>query len=135
MAIEKLNIPGLPEPQGYVHVAVATGSRQIFLAGQVAQDGDGNTVGVGDLAAQMEQALLNVAAGLQAAGATFADVVKTTLYVVDWDPSKMEQLIEGFVRAAAKVEGAGPAPTTLIPVLALSQPDHLIEVDVTAIAE
>ncbi len=135
MAIEKLNIPGLPEPQGFVHVAIATGSRQIFLAGLVAQDGDGNTVGVGDLAAQMEQALLNVAAGLQAASATFADIVKTTLYVVDWDPSKMEQLMDGFMRAAAKIEGVGPVPSTLIPVPVLSQPDHLIELDVTAIAE
>ena len=91
MPVEKLNIPRLPEPQGFVHVGIAQGSRLVFLAGQVAEDGDGNLVGAGDLAAQMEQAMLNVAAGLEAAGATFDDVAKTTLYVVDWDESKMEQ--------------------------------------------
>ena len=67
----------------------------MFLAGQVAQDGDGQLVGPGDLAAQVEQAMLNVAAGLEAAGATFDDVAKTTLYVVDWDQSKMEPLVTG----------------------------------------
>jgi enamine deaminase RidA (YjgF/YER057c/UK114 family) len=70
----------------------------------VAQDGEGNLVGAGDLAAQVEQAVMNVAAGLDAAGATFDDVAKTTIYVVDWDESKLEQLITGFGRAAARIE-------------------------------
>jgi enamine deaminase RidA (YjgF/YER057c/UK114 family) len=61
----------------------------------VAQDGEGNLVGAGDLAAQVEQAVMNVAAGLDAAGATFDDVAKTTIYVVDRDESKLEQLITG----------------------------------------
>ena len=40
MPIQTLNIPGLPEPQGYVHIAIASGSRVVLLAGQVAQDWD-----------------------------------------------------------------------------------------------
>ena len=105
MSVEKLNIPTLPEPQGFTHIGIATGSRLVFLAGQAAQNGEGELVGAGDLAAQMEQALINVAAGLEAAGATFDDVAKTTLYVVDWDSSKLEQLVEGFGRAAAESAG------------------------------
>ena len=133
MPVEKLNIPTLPEPQGFTHVAIARGSRLVFLAGQVSQDGEGVLVGVGDLAAQTEQAVVNVAAGLEAAGATFDDVAKTTLYVVDWDESKMEQLVAGFGRAAERIGAASVAPVTLVPVPRLFQDGHLIEVEVTAV--
>jgi enamine deaminase RidA (YjgF/YER057c/UK114 family) len=133
MPVEKLNIPTLPEPQGFVHVGIATGSRLVFLAGQVAQNSEGELVGPGDLAAQMEQVLMNVAAGLDAAGATFDDVAKTTLYVVDWDESKMEQLMAGFMRAAERLGGASVAPSTLVPVPRLFEQGYLIEVEVTAV--
>jgi enamine deaminase RidA (YjgF/YER057c/UK114 family) len=133
MTVEKLNIPTLPEPQGFTHVAIASGSRLVFLAGQVAQNSDGDLVGAGDLAAQMEQAMLNVAAGLDAAGATFDDVAKTTLYVVDWDESKMEPLVAGFGRAAARIGAAALVPTTLVPVPRLFEEGYLIEVEVTAV--
>src|SRR5687767_1217267 len=116
MPVEKLNIATLPEPQGFMHVGIATGSKLVFLAGQVAQDNEGELVGAGDLAAQMEQAILNVAAGLETAGATFDDVAKTTIYVVDWDESKLEQLIAGFGRAAQRIGNASVAPATLVPV-------------------
>jgi enamine deaminase RidA (YjgF/YER057c/UK114 family) len=133
MPVEKLNISTLPEPQGFMHVAIASGSRLVFLAGQVAQDSEGQLVGAGDLAAQMERAMLNVAAGLDAAGATFDDVAKTTLYVVDWDESKMEALVAGFGRAAQKIGAASVAPATLVPVPRLFAEGYLIEVDVTAV--
>jgi enamine deaminase RidA (YjgF/YER057c/UK114 family) len=133
MPVEKLNIPTLPEPQGFTHIGIASGSRLVFLAGQVAQDGDGELVGAGDLAAQMEQAMLNVAAGLETAGATFDDVAKTTLYVVDWDELKMEQLVTGFGRAAEKIGNASVSPATLVPVPRLFQEGYLVEVDVMAV--
>jgi enamine deaminase RidA (YjgF/YER057c/UK114 family) len=131
--VEKMNIPTLPEPQGFTHVGIASGSRLVFLAGQVASDGDGNLVGAGDLTAQTEQAVVNVAAGLEQAGATFDDVAKVTLYIVDWDVSQMEPLVEGFGRAAARIGGAAVAPTTLVPVPRLFEEGYLIEVDVTAV--
>jgi enamine deaminase RidA (YjgF/YER057c/UK114 family) len=133
MSVEKLNIPSLPEPQGFMHVGIASGSRIVFLAGQVAQDGEGNLVGAGDLAAQVEQAIVNVAAGLEAAGATFEDVAKTTIYVVDWDEPKMEQLMGGFMRAAERLGGVPVSPATLVPVPRLFEKGYLVEVDVTAV--
>jgi enamine deaminase RidA (YjgF/YER057c/UK114 family) len=133
MPVEKMNIATLPEPQGFTHVGIATGSRIVFLAGQVAQNNEGELVGADDLAAQMEQAILNVAAGLETAGATFDDVAKTTIYVVDWEESKLEQLITGFGRAAQKIGNASVAPTTLVPVPRLFQEGYLVEVDVTAV--
>ncbi|GAA3941879.1 RidA family protein [Actinoplanes auranticolor] len=128
MAVTLINPDGLVEPQGYTHVAVAQGSRMIFLAGQVGQDAQGKVAG--DLAAQTEQALRNVGTALAAAGATFADVVKTTIYVVDWQPEKAGDLFAGLQRSGA----GSPGPTTLIGVAALAAPDLLVEFDVTAVA-
>jgi len=133
MSVQTLNIPSLPTPEGFTHVSIAEGSRLVFLAGQVAQDGEGQLVGEGDLAAQMEQAMVNVADGLKAAGATFDDVAKTTLYVVDWDETKTEKLFEGAGRAAERLGGASMAPVTLVPVPRLFDSGHLVEVDVTAV--
>ena len=86
MPVQLLNPEGLPQPEHYVQVAVATGSRTVYLSGQVARDGEGNPVGPGDLAAQVEQAYSNVATALAAVGGTFDDVAKLTVYVVDWSP-------------------------------------------------
>ena len=132
MPVETHNAPSLPEPQGFTHVSVATGTKMVFLAGQVSQDENGDLVGEGDLAAQTEQALVNVHACLELAGATFADVAKTTMYVVDWEEPKLEQIIAGSVKAAERLGGAALAPVTLIPVPRLFADGHLIEIDVTA---
>jgi enamine deaminase RidA (YjgF/YER057c/UK114 family) len=133
MTIQVLNPTGLVEPQGYAHVAVATGGRTVYVAGQVSQDAEGATVGPGDLAAQAAQAFTNVSLALAGAGATFADVAKTTIYIVDWRPERMGELMAGFGRVAG-VLGIDPLrPTTLIGVAALAAPDLLIEVEVTAV--
>lgn len=133
MTITLINPAGLVEPQGYTHVGIATGTRTVYLSGQVAQDADGNVVGVGDLAAQAEQALLNVSVALQAAGASFADVVKTTIYVVGWKPEMTEALGEGLGRVAARMGIDQMRPTTLVGVEALATPEILVEFDVTAV--
>lgn len=135
MAIQLLNPDGLPKPEPYCQVAVASGSRMVFLAGQVARTATGEQVGGGDLAAQVEQAYLNVATALAAVGGSFDGVAKLTLYIVDWSEDKMAALGEGVGRAAAKL-GINPVkPITLIPVTALGEPDLLVEVDATAVLE
>jgi enamine deaminase RidA (YjgF/YER057c/UK114 family) len=135
VAIELFDPDGLPKPETHRQVAVATGSRMVFLAGQVARAATGEPVGQGDLAAQVEQAYLNVATALAAVGGTFDDVAKLTLYVVGWSADKMGALGDGVERAAAKL-GVDPLkPTTLIPVTALAEPDLLVEVDAIAVLE
>ena len=52
MTLELINPEGLSSPLSYTHVVAATGSRLVFVAGQVAGDADGNLVGDDDLAAQ-----------------------------------------------------------------------------------
>ncbi len=133
MPVELLNPEGLPKPEVYRQVAVASGSRLVFLAGQVARTADGEPVGGGDLAAQAEQAHLNVATAVAAVGGSFDDVAKITLYVVDWSPDRLAALGEGIARAAARLGADLTKPVTLIPVAALGEPDLLIEVDAIAV--
>jgi len=133
MPVELFNPEGIPQPEMYRQVAVATGSRLVFLAGQVARLADGSPVGTGDLATQVEQAICNVATAMEGVGGTFADVAKLTIYVVDWDVSKMDALGEGVMRAAARA-GIDPLkPVTLIGVSSLGEPDLLVEVEATAV--
>jgi|GEM_PF-194429 len=133
MTVTLIDPPGLPRSDAYHQVAVATGTRQVFVAGQVAWDADGDTVGAGDLAAQVEQSYLNVATALAGAGARMEDVVRLTVYVVDWTPDRMASFLDGVARAGARL-GAVPAPpATLIGVSALHTPEHLVEVEATAV--
>lgn len=135
MAVQVINPDGLPKPEVYRQMSIATGSRLVFLAGQVARDADGNKVGEGDLAAQVEQAYVNIATALAAAGASFADVAKLTAYVVDWTPDKMPLLGEGVARAAARL-GIDPVkPITLLGIAALAEPDLLVEIEATAVLD
>lgn len=60
LAITLVNPGGLPKVDIYRQVSIATGSKLVFIAGQVARDADGGRVGEGDLAAQVEQCYLNI---------------------------------------------------------------------------
>ena len=135
MAITLVNPEGLTKVDLYRQVSVATGSRMVFLAGQVAWDADGVTVGEGDFVAQVEQCYLNVGTALAEVGASFDNVVKLTVYLVDWTPDKMPLFAEGVARAAAKLGGTPAAPLTGVGVAALAAPDLLVEVEATAIID
>ena len=128
-----LNPDGLPKPDVYRQMSVATGTRTVFLSGQVARNADGEPVGPGDLAAQTEQAYLNVATALAAVGATFDDVAKLNVYVVDLAPEKLDDFGAGVMRAAERL-GIDPIkPITLLGVSALAEPDLMVEVEATAV--
>lgn len=135
MSITLVNPAGLPEIPAYRQVSIATGSKLVFVAGQVSWDADGALVGEGDLAAQVEQCYLNIGTALAEAGATFDDVAKMTVYVVDWTPDKLALFLEGVDRAAAKLGGTPVPPGTLIGVAALDVPEHLVEVEATAVLD
>ncbi|MFB7359896.1 RidA family protein [Streptomyces gardneri] len=135
MAIILVNPSELPEVDAYRQVSIATGSRLVFIAGQVAWDVNGVTVGRGDLAAQVEQCYVNVGAALAEVGASFDDVAKLTIYVVDWTPGKMSQLMDGIARAATKLGVTPVPPGTLLGVAALDIPEHLVEIEATAVID
>jgi len=136
MAVNMINPDGLPKVDLYRQVSVATGSKLIFIAGQVARTADGGHVGDGDLAAQVEQCYLNLHTALDAAGATFDAVVKLTVYLVGWSPEKMAAYVEGAARAFTALGIDAPVPPlTGIGVAALAEPDLLVEIEATAVLD
>ncbi|MBE1590202.1 RidA family protein [Nonomuraea angiospora] len=135
MAITLVNPDGLPKIDVYRQVSIASGTKLVFIAGQVAWDADGATIGEGDLAAQVEQCYLNIATALAEVGGSFDDVAKLNVHVVDWTPDKMPALLEGISRAAAKLGVTPTPPATLLGVAALDIPDHLVEIEATAVID
>ncbi|MGB3634718.1 MAG: RidA family protein [Rubrobacteraceae bacterium] len=135
MTVNLINPEGLPKVDTHRQVSFATGSRLVFMTGQVAWDAEGGTVGEGDLAAQVEQCYLNVATALAEVGASFDDVAKLTLYIVDFTPDQMSVLGEGIARAAEKLGTIPTPPITGIGVSALASPELLVEVEATAVID
>ena len=135
MTITMMNPEGLPKSDVLHQVSVATGSRMVFVAGQVAWDADGNTVGEGDLAAQVEQCYLNIATALAEVGGSFDDVAKLTIYVPDWTSDKYPPLEDGIARASAKLGVAIAPPVSLIGIGAGFTPDLLVEVEAIAVID
>lgn len=130
MSIDKINPEGLHDPEGYTHVAVAEGTKRVYIAGQVGVGTDDAVVGT-DLASQTAQAFENVRIALAAVGAGWEHVVKLTIYVVDFDEAKAGEFGAGM--GAAMERGLTPTAATLVGVQALYRPDLLVEIE--AIAE
>jgi enamine deaminase RidA (YjgF/YER057c/UK114 family) len=95
--IEPVNPPALPKPVGFSYGYEVRSGRLLFVAGQVARDAQNAVVGRGDLSAQFRQVCENWKAILTAAGASFTDVVKLTIYVVDVDEYKRQTRAIGAV--------------------------------------
>ena len=131
--IERSNPPGMNVrmQQGkpaYSHVVTVTGpGKTIYVAGQLARDADGNIVGKGDMRAQMEQTFKNLEACLKAAGASWADVVKTNTFVTDYEQfSKHSDVRMRYIGVAS------PTSTT-IEIKGLAQPEAMVEIELIAV--
>ena len=121
------NPPGLAPPRGYTHVVDVPAGRMVYVAGQVAFDVKGNVVSPGDVRAQTEQVFRNLKTALEAAGATFADVVKLNWYVRD------ASQIAVYREVREQFLGDGPRPvSTLVEVKGLVRDDLLVEVEAIA---
>lgn len=134
MTVKLLNPPGHLEDPLYHHVSVASGTRYVPLAGQVSWNEYGELVAPSDLAEQVVQVLRNVKKGLDAAGATFADVVRITWYAADWQKDKIGAFAAGMSQASRELH-IPTFPVSLIGVSILYEPGILIEAEVTAIVD
>src|SRR3954454_10841130 len=127
-----------PRPEGLLHnpafsqVVAASGKRTIYTAAQVSIDERGALVGAADLAAQTAQAMRNVGLALSAVGASYADIVKITTYVVNYKPE--HRSIIGKARAPFFANGTPPA-STLVGVSALALPEWLVEIEAVAVVD
>ncbi|MDT7788513.1 MAG: hypothetical protein QOF58_6932, partial [Pseudonocardiales bacterium] len=75
----------------------------------------------------------NVHTALKAANASFKDLVHVRVYVVNWTPDLMPELLKGIENAMARTGENAKPPATLIGVAALDVPEHLVEVEATAV--
>jgi 2-iminobutanoate/2-iminopropanoate deaminase len=123
---QEIRVPGQAEPISHYTDAVRAGNL-LFVSGCVPVDADGRLVGEGDIVAQARQVFANVGAILEAGGATFADVVKVTVYLIDIADrvriNPVRQELFGDARPAS----------TLVEVIALAIPGAKLEVEAVAL--
>lgn len=121
--------PELTDVAEYAYAAIAGGpARLVFTAGACPLDREGNTVAIGDYAGQARRAMENLRVALRDAGATLADVVKSTVYVASHEQADLLAAWD-VVRAQF---GEHDAPSTLLGVAALGYDDQLVEVEAVA---
>ena len=98
----------------------------VYLRGQTAMDLDGNIVGIGDAAAQAENAMACAKVLLEEAGASLQDVVKIVIYITD------RAYREPVYRVVGRwLKGVFPVSTGII-VQGLAKPEYLMEIDIIA---
>jgi 2-iminobutanoate/2-iminopropanoate deaminase len=81
--IRTAHAPAAIGPYSQAVVVPVGNQRMVFCSGQIALDPATGVVIEGDIAAQTRQVLENLGAVLAAAGASFANVVKTTIFLAD----------------------------------------------------
>ena len=125
---EGMNVRMSAGQPSYSHVVTVSGTgKLVFTAGQLARDIDGNCVGKGDMRAQMEQTFLNLDRCLKAAGATWADVVKTNTFVTNYaEFAKCSDVRMRYFGVAS------PTSTT-IQISGLAQPEAMVEIEMIAV--
>ncbi|MGW7519792.1 Rid family hydrolase [Streptomyces sp. NPDC054796] len=128
MPVSRVYPPSVHNPSDQItQVVTVDGTRLAHLSGQVAWDAEGQVVGPGDHEAQAAQIARNLDAALAAVGATRNDIVRETVYVVDYTPELLPAIF-GPLRA-----GVSEAPaSTLVGVSSLFAPPYLLEVEVVA---
>lgn len=100
----------------------------VYLRGQIGQDLETReSVGIGDVEAQTERAMSNIAMLLAEAGSGLGDIVKVTIYLID--PRYRESVYRIIGRW---LKGVFPVSTGVI-VSALARPEWLVEIDATAV--
>lgn len=125
MAIERSNPSALANPPGYSHV-VKDGTT-IYVAGQLARNSDGETVGVGDFGAQAEQVFKNIQSALESAGSNMNSIMKMNTFMTHREDIPAYRV----VRAKYVPDDALPV-STLILCSGLADPVFRIEVEVIA---
>jgi len=123
---QEIRVPGMPEPISHFTDVVRAG-RLVFVSGCVAMDAEGRTIGGSDVVAQARQVHENLKRCLAAAGATFADVCKVTVFLKNVnDREKINTVRKEYF-------GASRPASTLVEISRLVSDDLLLEIDAIAV--
>jgi len=125
---QPINPEQLAPPVGFAHGWLVTSGdlQTLYLAGQCAYDGEGTVLHKGDLVAQMDQSMANLAAVLEAAGMEFADVMQLNLFVLSRDDYTAAR--KEFGKVWKRHSGKHYPAMALFMVSGLYEPDALIEI-------
>lgn len=135
MSVELSRPEGLLRQDDYAPLAVATGTRLLFLAGQTATAPDGG-VEADDLAGQVHAALRYVVTAVQAGGGQAGDIARLTAYIPRWQRAMWDEVLDGVARAQRDHGIAVPMPPiTIIGVQALFTPELLVEIEAVAVVD
>src|SRR5262252_4394996 len=125
------NPKGMPSSIGYSQVAEITGGKLVYISGQVSRDASDALIGERDFGAQAEQVFQNLKIAVEAAGGTFANIIKLNYYCVDTvEPSQLPLVREIRDRF---VNTDNPPASTFVVVSRLVRPEWLIEVEAVAV--
>ena len=131
VSVKRINPKELPPSRGYTQVVTASGGRTVYISGQVAMNAKGEIVGKGDLKAQAVQVFENLKIALAASGAGPKDVVKMSIFVVNFkgadDVAVVRDVRNGFF---ANVD---PPASTFLGISALANPDWMLEIEAIAV--
>lgn len=125
-----INPPGLKPLGMYSNVACARGGTVVFISGQVAVDAQGKIVGKGDIEAQAVQVFENLKLGLEAAGGSFEDVLKLTIFIRNLTPEARKAVMG--VRSRY-ISPANPPAATMVGIDRLVEDDLLVEIEAVAV--
>jgi len=128
MKITHINPDSLHKNPAFSQAVVAEGGKTIYIGGQNGILPDGKLAG-DTLGAQTEQAYKNMLEILKSVGASQANVVKQTVYVV-----KGQDIREGFA-ATQKAWGNFPTALSFVFVESLGVPNALVEIEAIAVID
>ena len=126
------NPEALGPPMGqYTHVTRVKANEFLFIAGMLSGDAAGNVIGAGDFDMQTRQVFSNIEAALKSAGASWANVVQFTTYLVH--SQDIAKFMTYRLREFPKLfpNGMYP-PNTMLMVDRLVQEPFLVEVQTIA---
>jgi reactive intermediate/imine deaminase len=122
------NPASMPQSVGYSQIAEVSGGRTIYISGQIALNPAGQLVGPGDLHAQAVQIFQNLQAALAAVGASFEQVVKFNIYMLDITEIPVVRGVRDQY-----VNTQQPPASTAVEVRRLFRDELLIEIDAIAV--
>src|SRR5688572_2996013 len=122
---QEIRVAGIAEPISHYTDVVRAG-RLVFVSGCAATDESGQTVGVGDVTAQARQVHENLKRCLNAAGATFADVCKVTVFLKRVEDREQVNVVRKEYFGAAR-------PASTLVEARLAREDLLVEIEAIAV--